>query len=296
MSRPLFFYVKKAHLGVIPGLKEYVEFFLDDQMVGPDSPLAEYGLVAAPDASVRPARRLRLRKSNVMRCRDRALARVPGTLIRVQAAFSAETFRGSRAMPLIYVAAIVLAIAFVRLRRRPQPSRRAGVRAPPSSTPALPTTARGHPFWRRCPPFSSSSSGFRLNVYVHARIDSQLPAQTAESAIASRDLALGLVKSLPTACASWTPRESTSCRRPSPRFSRAHRQGRGPGSGHPGLHAAIALEANRTADTLGPSAPALLSCWRWAARRWGVSQVTAALPRRNNVRAPSRCGRCSAPR
>lgn len=50
VSRPLFFYVKKAHLGVIPGLKEYVEFFLDDQMVGPEGPLADYGLVAAPDA------------------------------------------------------------------------------------------------------------------------------------------------------------------------------------------------------------------------------------------------------
>ncbi|WP_276119244.1 MULTISPECIES: substrate-binding domain-containing protein [Pararhizobium] len=50
VSRPLFFYVKKAHLGVIPGLKEYVEFFLDDQMVGPESPLAAYGLVPAPDA------------------------------------------------------------------------------------------------------------------------------------------------------------------------------------------------------------------------------------------------------
>lgn len=50
VSRPLFFYVKKAHLGVVPGLKEYVEFFLDDQMIGPDSPLADYGLVAAPDA------------------------------------------------------------------------------------------------------------------------------------------------------------------------------------------------------------------------------------------------------
>jgi phosphate transport system substrate-binding protein len=47
VSRPLFFYVKKAHLGVIPGLKEY--FFLDDQMIGPDSPLVEYGLVAAPE-------------------------------------------------------------------------------------------------------------------------------------------------------------------------------------------------------------------------------------------------------
>lgn len=49
VSRPLFFYVKKAHLGVVPGLKEYVDFFLDDQMVGPEGPLAEYGLVAAPD-------------------------------------------------------------------------------------------------------------------------------------------------------------------------------------------------------------------------------------------------------
>ncbi|MEP9372897.1 substrate-binding domain-containing protein [Mesorhizobium sp. KR1-2] len=50
VSRPLFFYVKKAHLGVVPGLKEYVDFFLDDQMIGPDSPLAEYGLVSAPEA------------------------------------------------------------------------------------------------------------------------------------------------------------------------------------------------------------------------------------------------------
>ena len=56
VSRPLFFYVKKAHLGVIPGLKEYVEFFLSDDMVGPDSPLAEYGLVAAPDAERDAAR------------------------------------------------------------------------------------------------------------------------------------------------------------------------------------------------------------------------------------------------
>jgi len=50
VSRPLFFYVKKAHIGVIPGLKEYVDFFLSDDMIGPDSPLADYGLVAAPDA------------------------------------------------------------------------------------------------------------------------------------------------------------------------------------------------------------------------------------------------------
>ncbi|MFP1645086.1 substrate-binding domain-containing protein [Pontitalea aquivivens] len=49
VSRPLYFYVKKAHLGVIPGLKEYVEFFVSDDMAGPDGPLAAYGLVSDPE-------------------------------------------------------------------------------------------------------------------------------------------------------------------------------------------------------------------------------------------------------
>ena len=49
VSRPLFFYVKKAHLGVIPGLREYIQFFVSDDMAGPDGPLAEYGLVSDPE-------------------------------------------------------------------------------------------------------------------------------------------------------------------------------------------------------------------------------------------------------
>jgi phosphate transport system substrate-binding protein len=48
VSRPLFFYVKKAHIGVIPGLKEYAEFFISDEIAGGDGPLAEYGLVSDP--------------------------------------------------------------------------------------------------------------------------------------------------------------------------------------------------------------------------------------------------------
>ncbi|MGE0611893.1 MAG: PstS family phosphate ABC transporter substrate-binding protein [Hyphomicrobiales bacterium] len=48
VSRPLFFYVKKDHMGVVPGLKEYVEFFSSDKMIGEDGPLAEYGLVPLP--------------------------------------------------------------------------------------------------------------------------------------------------------------------------------------------------------------------------------------------------------
>lgn len=49
VSRPLFFYVKKAHIGEIPGLKEFVEFFVSDEIAGPDGPLAEYGLVSDPE-------------------------------------------------------------------------------------------------------------------------------------------------------------------------------------------------------------------------------------------------------
>ena len=49
VSRPLFFYVKAAHIGVIPGLKEYAEFFISDDVAGPDGPLAEYGLVSDPE-------------------------------------------------------------------------------------------------------------------------------------------------------------------------------------------------------------------------------------------------------
>ena len=49
VSRPLFFYIKKAHIGVIPGVKEYAEFFVSNELAGPDGPLANYGLVSDPE-------------------------------------------------------------------------------------------------------------------------------------------------------------------------------------------------------------------------------------------------------
>jgi len=48
VSRPLFFYVKKAHLGVIAGLKEYVNYFVSDDQVGEDSTAVEQGLISMP--------------------------------------------------------------------------------------------------------------------------------------------------------------------------------------------------------------------------------------------------------
>lgn len=48
VSRPLYFYVKTAHLDTIPGLKEYIQFFVSDDMAGENGVLAQYGLVPDP--------------------------------------------------------------------------------------------------------------------------------------------------------------------------------------------------------------------------------------------------------
>ncbi len=48
VSRPLFFYLKKAHIAEVPGLKEFAEFFVSDAVAGPRGPLAAYGLVSDP--------------------------------------------------------------------------------------------------------------------------------------------------------------------------------------------------------------------------------------------------------
>ena len=48
ISRPLFFYIKNAHVGVIPGMQEYVEEFLSDSASGDDGYLGEKGLISMP--------------------------------------------------------------------------------------------------------------------------------------------------------------------------------------------------------------------------------------------------------
>lgn len=45
VSRPLFFYVKKQHIGVVPGIEEYVDMFMSDQMIGAEGTLSEQGLI-----------------------------------------------------------------------------------------------------------------------------------------------------------------------------------------------------------------------------------------------------------
>ena len=50
VSRPLFFYVKKAHVGVIPGIQEYLEEFTSEKTWGEDGYLADKGMIPMPDA------------------------------------------------------------------------------------------------------------------------------------------------------------------------------------------------------------------------------------------------------
>jgi phosphate transport system substrate-binding protein len=50
VSRPLFFYVKKAHADVIPGIKEYLDEFTSEKAWGPDGYLSEKGMIPMPDA------------------------------------------------------------------------------------------------------------------------------------------------------------------------------------------------------------------------------------------------------
>lgn len=51
-SRALFIYVKKAHVGVIPGLKEFLAEYTSAKTVGEDGYLVAKGLIAMPKADI----------------------------------------------------------------------------------------------------------------------------------------------------------------------------------------------------------------------------------------------------
>ncbi|MEO0392653.1 MAG: PstS family phosphate ABC transporter substrate-binding protein [Pseudomonadota bacterium] len=50
VSRSLYFYVKNAHVGVIPGMEEYLAEFTSERAMGPDGYLADRGLIPLPQA------------------------------------------------------------------------------------------------------------------------------------------------------------------------------------------------------------------------------------------------------
>ena len=55
-SRPLFVYVKKAHIGVIPGLAEFMAEYVSDKALGEEGYLSEKGLVPLPKSELAKSR------------------------------------------------------------------------------------------------------------------------------------------------------------------------------------------------------------------------------------------------
>jgi phosphate transport system substrate-binding protein len=49
VSRPLFIYVKKAHVGVIPGIAEYIAEFESSRAAGPEGYLSDKGMIPMPE-------------------------------------------------------------------------------------------------------------------------------------------------------------------------------------------------------------------------------------------------------
>lgn len=49
VSRSMYFYVKNAHIGVVPGIEEFVRVFTEEAVWGEDGLLMELGLIPLPD-------------------------------------------------------------------------------------------------------------------------------------------------------------------------------------------------------------------------------------------------------
>ena len=49
VSRSLYFYIKGAHVGVVPGIQEYADLFVSDDMVGEDGSMIDLGLIPLPE-------------------------------------------------------------------------------------------------------------------------------------------------------------------------------------------------------------------------------------------------------
>ena len=56
IARPLFFYVKKAHVGVVPGIKEYLAEFTSKGTMGPKGYLTDIGLVPLDNKTYKKVR------------------------------------------------------------------------------------------------------------------------------------------------------------------------------------------------------------------------------------------------
>ena len=52
IARSLYFYVKNAHVGVVPGIREYIAEFTSDAAIGEEGYLADKGLIPLPEDQI----------------------------------------------------------------------------------------------------------------------------------------------------------------------------------------------------------------------------------------------------
>ncbi len=75
VSRSLYFYVKKAHVGVVPGIGEYVAEFTSDKAAGQEGYLTDKGLIPMPEAELKKVRQI---GKNMTTLSESAVATGPG--------------------------------------------------------------------------------------------------------------------------------------------------------------------------------------------------------------------------
>ena len=56
-SRPLFIYIKKQHVGVVPGIDKFATEYVSDKALGEDGYLAKKGLVTLPKKELEEVRK-----------------------------------------------------------------------------------------------------------------------------------------------------------------------------------------------------------------------------------------------
>ena len=56
VSRPLYVYAKKAHVGIVPGMAEFVAEYVSEKAIGEDGYLADKGLVPLPSDKIEAVR------------------------------------------------------------------------------------------------------------------------------------------------------------------------------------------------------------------------------------------------
>ncbi|MDX8381708.1 MAG: substrate-binding domain-containing protein [Ghiorsea sp.] len=56
LSRSLYFYIKKSHIGKVKGMMEYANLFMSNQMIGEDGECTDIGLISLPSADLKAYR------------------------------------------------------------------------------------------------------------------------------------------------------------------------------------------------------------------------------------------------